>query len=70
MIAKLTAMSDKNKSNITPTTIIRKYVKNMNDVKSKKHDMSPNNNEKHHYLVNGLAHCLTLKEQKYQKNFQ
>ena len=34
-IAKLKAISDKNKAKIPPTTIIRQSDENMNDVKSK-----------------------------------
>ena len=45
-IAKLKAMSDKNRVKIPPKTIIRQSAENMNDVKSKKYGISPNDVEK------------------------
>ena len=45
-IAKLKAMSDKNRVKIPPKTIIRQSAENMNDVKSKKYGISPNNVQK------------------------
>ena len=61
-IAKLKAISDKSKAKIPPTTIIRQSIKNVNNVKSKKYDISPNDMEKNHYVVNDLIHFSTLKE--------
>ena len=51
-IAKLKAISNKNKAKIPPTTIIRKSAENMNNVKSEKYGISPNNIKKNHYLEN------------------
>ena len=39
----------------------------MNNVKSKKYGISPNDNEKNDYLANGLKHFSSLKEQNDQK---
>ena len=61
-------ISDKNKAKIPPKTIIRQSAENMNDLKSKKYGVSPNDVEKNHYLVNGLKHYSILKEQNDQKN--
>ena len=61
-IAKLKAISDKNKAKIPPTTIIRQSAENMNDVKSEKYGISPNDIEKNNYLVNALKHNSILKE--------
>ena len=44
--AKLSAISDKNKAKIPPTTIIRQSAENINNVKSKKYGISPNDVEK------------------------
>ena len=43
-----------------PTAIIRQSTENMNNVKSGKYYMSPNDIEKNNYLVNGLKHFSTL----------
>ena len=51
-IAKLKAISNKNKAKIPPTTIIRKSAENMNNVKSEKYGISPNNIKKNYYLEN------------------
>ena len=59
---KLKAISDKSKAKIPPTTIIRQSIENVNNVKSKKYGISPNDIEKNHYVVNGLKHFSTLKE--------
>ena len=45
-IAKLKVMSDKNRVKIPPKTKIRQSAENMNDVKSKKYGISPNDVEK------------------------
>ena len=45
-IAKLKAISDKNKAKIPPTTIIRQSAENMNSVKSEKYGISLNDVEK------------------------
>ena len=45
-IAKIKAISDKNKAKIPPTTIIKQYAQNMKGVKSKKYGLSPNDIEK------------------------
>ena len=44
-IAKLKAISHKNKAKIPPTTIIRQSAENMNDVKSERYGMSSNDIE-------------------------
>ena len=59
---KLKAISDKSKAKIPPTTIIRQSIENVNNVKSKKYGITPNDIEKNHYVVNGLKHFSTLKE--------
>ena len=41
-MAKLKAISNKNKAKIPPITIIRQSTENMNNVKSKKYSISPN----------------------------
>ena len=69
MIAKLKAISDKNKAKIPPATIIRQSAENMNDVKSKKYGINPSDVEKNHYLVNGLKHYSILKEQNNQQKY-
>ena len=55
-------ISDKSKAKIPPTTIIRQSIENVNNVKSKKYGITPNDIEKNHYVVNGLKHFSTLKE--------
>ena len=45
-IAKLKAISNKNKAKIPPATIIRQSAENMNNVKIQKYGMSPNDIEK------------------------
>ena len=44
-IAKLKAIFDKNKAKIPPTSIIRQSAENMNDIKSEKYGISPNDVE-------------------------
>ena len=60
-IAKIKAISNKSKAKIPPTTIIKQFAQNMNDEKSEKYGLSPNDIEKKHYQVNDLRHYLTLK---------
>ena len=47
-IAKLKAISDKNKTETLPTTTIRQSAENMNDVKSEKYGMTPMTLEKNY----------------------
>ena len=44
-IAKLKAIFDKNKGKIPPASIIRQSAENMNDIKSEKYGISPNDIE-------------------------
>ena len=45
-ISKVKAISDKNKAKIPAVTIIKQSAENINDVKSKKYVISPNDIEK------------------------
>ena len=61
-IAKLKAISNKNKAKIPPTTIIGKSAENMNNAKSEKYGISPNNIKKKSLSREPLKHFSTLKE--------
>ena len=60
-ISKVKAISDKNKAKIPAVTIIKQSAENINDVKSKKYVISPNDIEKSPYLVKNSKHYLILK---------
>ena len=61
-ISKVKAISDKNKAKIPAVTIIKQSAVNMNDEKSEKYGISPNDIEKSPYLVKNLKHYLISKE--------
>ena len=60
-ISKLKAISDKTKAKIPAVIIIKQSGENVNDVKSEKYGISPNDIEKSPYLARNLRQINKFK---------